>query len=80
MRVIFNCDGDSMTLSQFEPPISIQQVCRTIDELEGTGIGVYVYSLNRGGIPSPIARRPGRFSGRMWIVGMGSWTVCKGRH
>ena len=47
-RLIFNCDGDSTTLAHFQPPITPLQLCRTIDELEGTQVDTFIYCLNRG--------------------------------
>ena len=48
-RLLFNSDGDSLTLSHFSPPIDHRQLCRVLDELVGTAVGVFLYSLNRGG-------------------------------
>jgi len=47
-RIIFNCDGDSTTLSHFNPPITPEQLCRTIDELKGMQVDVFVHCMNRG--------------------------------
>ncbi len=47
-RIIFNCDGDSTTLSHFKPPITPEQLCRTLDELKGTQVDVFVQCMNRG--------------------------------
>jgi len=47
-RIIFNCDGDSTTLSHFPPPITPKQLCRTIDELKDSQVDVFIYCMNRG--------------------------------
>ena len=48
MVLIFNCDGDSTTLSHFEPPMRPEQMCRPLDELAGTGVTAFACCLNRG--------------------------------
>ncbi|NLX06020.1 MAG: hypothetical protein GXY33_12850 [Phycisphaerae bacterium] len=47
-RIIFNTDGDSTTLTHFEPPITPQQLCRPLDEVAGTQVDVFIHCLNRG--------------------------------
>ncbi len=47
-RLIFNCDGDSTTLSHFTPPITPKQFCRAVDELENTRVDTFIYCMNRG--------------------------------
>ena len=46
--LLFNCDGDSVSLAHFEPPITAAQLCRPIDELSGTAVNVFIHCLNRG--------------------------------
>ena len=47
-RLIFNSDGDSTTLSVFEPPITSEKACRDIEEVAGTGVDVFSNSMGRG--------------------------------
>ena len=47
-RLIYNSDGDSTTLGAFEPPITIEQACRDVEEVAGTGVDVLSNSMGRG--------------------------------
>ena len=47
-RLIFNSDGDSITLMQFPPPITQEQACRAVEELVGTEVDVFTNSMGRG--------------------------------
>ena len=47
-RLVYNSDGDSTTLIAFEPPITVDQVCRDVDEMVGTGVEVISSSMGRG--------------------------------
>ena len=48
-RVIFNSDGCSLTLSVCEPPMTVKQLCRVIDELENTDVDVFAWCPQLGG-------------------------------
>ncbi len=61
--VIFNHDAGAGSLTQFEPPITPEQVCRQFNELEGTSVDVFLFCCNIGGdvflYPTNIAERCG---------------------
>lgn len=46
-RLIYNSDDDSTTLCAFPPPITPEQVCRDIEEIADTRIGVFTNSIGR---------------------------------
>ena len=47
-RLIYNSDGDSTTLLAFEPPITVEQACRDVEEMAGTCVDVVSNSMGRG--------------------------------
>ncbi|MAE62641.1 MAG: hypothetical protein CMJ18_00080 [Phycisphaeraceae bacterium] len=47
-KLIYNSDGDSTTLGPFEPPITVDQACRDIEEVVGTAVDVFSNSMGRG--------------------------------
>ena len=61
--VLFNHDAGAGSLTQFEPPITAEQVCRQLNELEGTSVGVFLFCCNIGGdvflYPTKIGERCG---------------------
>jgi len=47
-RILFNVDGGSASLAFYQPPITLKQLCRTLDELEGTAVEVFIRCGNMG--------------------------------
>jgi len=47
-RILFNSDGGSAVLYYFEPPITPEQLCRVVDELEDTQVDVFMPCINFG--------------------------------
>jgi len=47
-RILFNSDGGTGALYHFKPPITPKQLCRVLDELEGTHVDVFIQSVNHG--------------------------------
>ena len=48
-RLLFNCDGGASSLSFLKPPITPDQLCRPINELEGTGVDAFLFCVTFGG-------------------------------
>ena len=47
-RLIYNSDGDSTTFIAFEPPLTVDQACRDIEEVAGTNVEVISSAIGRG--------------------------------
>jgi len=47
--VLFNHDAGAGALTQYEPPITDRQLCRQLNELEGTSVNVFLFCCNIGG-------------------------------
>ncbi len=47
-RILFNSDGGTGALYHFKPPITPKQLCRVLNELEGTHVDVFIQSVNHG--------------------------------
>jgi len=48
IRLLLNSDGGSGSLYAHEPPITLQQVCRVLDELEDTQVDVFIQCISYG--------------------------------
>ncbi len=46
--ILFNSDGGSGALFAFEPPITHGQLCRVVDSLQGTQVGVFIQCVSYG--------------------------------
>lgn len=62
---MFNVDGCSSSISNFPPPITLEQLCRPVNELEGTSVDVFIHCVNLGGdaynYPSKIGEMYGQW-------------------
>ncbi|MBN2296409.1 MAG: hypothetical protein JXM70_28530 [Pirellulales bacterium] len=70
--VLFNHDAGAGSLTEAEPPITQKQVCRQLDELEGTSVGVFLFCCNIGGdmflYPSKVGETCGAFKIADWNI------------
>lgn len=59
-RIVFNSDGTGLTLSEFTPVLSPEQLCRVINELEETPVDVFAWCPDLAGdvvtYPSKVAQ------------------------
>lgn len=47
-RILFNSDGGSASLYAYEPPITHDQLCRVMNELQGTQVDVFIQCVSFG--------------------------------
>jgi hypothetical protein len=63
-RLLFNCDGCSCTISNFAPPITLDQLCRPVNELANTQVDVFIHCVNLGGDAYNYPSKVGELFGR----------------
>jgi hypothetical protein len=45
LRLLLNSDGGDAALMAFEPPITPRQLCRAVNEIEGSQVGVFIQCI-----------------------------------
>ena len=63
-RILFNCDGCSCSISNFPPPITLEQLCRPVNELANTQVDVFIHCVNLGGDAYNYPSRVGELFGQ----------------